>query len=166
MRKTIGLLLLAGALAVPSQATAQSTDTDQILALARVVQQLTIVGDNNLEFGDVFAGGPAVVVATTDAGTAGNFTVSGEIGEDVDVDVTQNPTVLTGPGTDISVSLNYDTFDGTTTSALDPAVGGTVTVPAAGSFVVRVGGNISAPGGQASGNYQATIEVTVTYVSL
>lgn len=115
------------------------------LAFGEVYPDGTLAGTVTVDFtgGRTFSGGAA---AGTASGAAGSFTVSGETGSTyvLTIPATVN---LTGPGTDMTVSLN------------DNASGDL----SLGSDTFQIGGVLNVGANQTSGAYSASFTVTVNY---
>jgi len=147
----------AGAFASYLQAATVSTTVG-----ANILQPIAVSKAADLTFGDVypdgtttgtvtvdfaggrtFAGGAAAGTAT---GTAGVFTVTGEAGSLYALTIPAS-VALTGPGTDMNVSLSNNSLGDLTT----------------GTETFQVGGVLNVGIAQTAGAYSATFDVTVNY---
>ena len=156
-----GLLVTAvatiGAFATYLQAATVSTTTS-----ANILQPIGISKVADISFGDVypdgtlagtvtldFAGGRTFgggAAAGTTAGTSGEFTVTGEAGALYALTIPAS-IALTGPGTDMTVSLSNNS-----TGSL-----------VAGTETFQIGGALAVGIAQTAGAYTATFDVTVNY---
>ena len=120
-----------------------SKQTD--LGFGEVYPDATLAGTVTVDYtgGRTFSGGAA---AGTIPGAAGSFTVTGEPGSTyaVSIPATVN---LTGPGTDMTVSLIENS-----SGNLD-----------LGSDIFQIGGVLNVGANQISGSYSASFTVTVNY---
>lgn len=133
-----------------------------------VGQNITVT--NNLVFGNVFAGIPKAV-PKTDAGAAAEFFVSGVAGNEVSVEFTL-PTYMNAAG--LNMQLVFSQTDCAMDSSaspnqsnpgynnLDPWHPMTYRLGSAG-LTIWLGGMAIPKPTQRSGNYSATIVLTVTY---
>lgn len=164
------LLILAGGSSVFAQASA-TTD-----ALANVLPQLTVVQEQDLDFGDVLPGDSAMVDVTTDDASVGIVRISGQATEAVTVAI-MLPTHLNedGVGTDKLV-VEFVATDG----AWDPTGGASVPTDlthtvydpntvldqsfgAAGDLDIFLGGKVRARNAQTAGGYTGTVLVIAWY---
>jgi spore coat protein U-like protein len=170
MLRVSRLMMAAAALALvlASPAAAQSSANASIQALAYVqgVAPLTALGVNDLDFGVVIAGTPTA--PTNLANQAGRFDISGEPGNPVTVNLTL-PLTLSGAGGDIPIS--FSTTDGllwapfpTSNTTFDPNVPLVTSLDASGNLTVGISGTVSPPASTTTGNYTATITLTVSYL--
>lgn len=157
-----------------AQAGPPSNTTAQISA--RVYAALTIVKNDDLRFGNLFAPYAAKTIAFTDNSAAGGrarFTLSGEGGAELSLTVNVPSTIASGgntlpvgtfvlrrhtadsdvAGTDLSLASG----DNTVTANLTGTAGG------AGAMYLRVIGTATPGGAQATGSYTGIITVTVNY---
>ncbi len=127
---------------------------------------LTATGVNNLDFGIVPAGTPTA--PSNLANQAGRFDITGEPSAALTVDFTL-PTTLVGAGG--SIPISFSTTDGllwapfpTTNTTFDPNVPFVTAIDGAGNLTVGISGTVSPPATTTTGNYTATITLTVSYL--
>jgi hypothetical protein len=151
---------------VATAATAQAQSAN-INVTANVFQALTVVGNSNLDFGNVFPG-VNKTIGVTDA-TAGKYSVTvGQAGANVNLSFTL-PTDLVGPG---AVLLPVGSWTGHWATT-DVTSGGTSFTPSAantaaalsgtGLLFVYIGAQASPGAAQAAGAYTAVATMTVAY---
>jgi len=163
-KAAFALALVAGF----ATATAQAQNSDFITARATVLTPLAVVGDADLDFGNVFPGVPATV-AVTDP-TAGHFSVTGADNAGVDITFAL-PTDLVF-ATNLLPIAGWTGVHNTTNSA----AGGTAFTPSAavevsrlstgatpGELYVFVGATVSPVPTQPAGVYTAPVTMTVVY---
>jgi hypothetical protein len=163
-KATFALALIAGL----ATATAHAQNSDFITARATVLTPLSVVGDADLDFGNVFPGVPATV-AVSDP-TAGHFTVNGADNGGVDVTFAL-PTDLSS-GANLLPIASWTGVHNTTNSA----AGGTAFTPSAavevsrlstgatpGELYVFVGATVTPVATQPAGVYTAPVTMTVVY---
>jgi len=163
MKKIFATAILV--LLVASTANAQSAN---ISATATVATALTVTAGNPLAFGSVFPTFTRTIDPLTSA-SAGSFTLGGQAGAQVALTFTL-ATVLTGPGTDITVTYNAtaaaygQTAVQASATAFNPATAGyLVNLSPTGPGYVWIGGAITPPGGQVAGAYSGTITLAAAY---
>jgi Mat/Ecp fimbriae major subunit len=169
--------LLAGTVGATSlQAQASPTQNATAQITARVYSALTIVKNEDLRFGNLFAPYASKTIAFTDDAASGGrarLTLSGEGGAELNLVVNVPSSIASGAntlpvgtfvlrrhttdantgGTDVSLV----TGDNTITTPLSGTAGG------AGSLFLRVIATATPGGSQATGAYSGTISVTVNY---
>lgn len=165
-------------------AMAQSTDNDNILGKATVLQGINVVGVTDLSFGWVSPGlSKTIDLENTATGgqvgegtqTTGVFSVSAAANSNVQIQFTTLPTNLVSGANNLPIgayTAGYHTAN--------PYSGGTTFVPGTGTQVaggnfptndiggvnaiyVFIGGTVTPGGTQASGDYTGTITLTATY---
>jgi hypothetical protein len=165
--KRLATALALGLLLLPTTASGQQTDSDQILAKATVIGALSIQGVRDLDFGTA-VGGTTVTVGVDDP-SAGKFQVTAQANSTILLSFTQIPTELTRSGGAETIPL---TLVASAASVDDPGAGSdlpvegtvnTIVFPASGQGFVWIGGTITPAVSQAVGNYEATIELTASY---
>ncbi len=185
MKNSIKKLLLGGAavlaLGMGQDALAQATDNDSITTEAVVVAGIDVVGVLELDFGSFVpdAGGDTITIDTagartvggtsflvaSDPGQAGTFTIDAD--EDTAFNLLAAPSVLTGPGADMTIStVSVSGGDGGTTTAPDlvaAAVSGFSTTATGTPETFTVGGTLVVGAGQVAGLYNGTLTLTATY---
>ncbi len=166
VKATLVLALLAGV----ATARAHAQNSDFITARATVLTPLSVVGDADLDFGNVFPGVPATV-AVTDP-TAGHFSVTGADNAGVDITFALPANLSDGaPGNLLPIG-SWTGVHNTTNSA----AGGTAFTPSAavevsrlstgatpGELYVFVGATVTPAGTQPAGVYTAPVTMTVVY---
>lgn len=151
---------------VATAATAQAQSAN-INVTANVFQALTVVGNNSLDFGNVFPG-VNKTIGVTDAG-AGKYSVTvGQANANVNLSFTL-PGNLIGPA---AATLPVGTWTGHW-AATDVTSGGTSFTPSAattaaalsagGLLYVYIGAQVSPGASQAAGLYTAVATMTVAY---
>jgi hypothetical protein len=157
----LGLVLFA------SVGQAQPNAAD-ITASATVLSPLTVVNQNDLDFGDVFPGVDASV-AITDA-TAGRWYITGADNAEVDLTFTLVANLTSG-GNNLPIvfaagdaGYNVANVPGAATT-FDPNAGATTNLSnaATGELYVWIGGTVQPATGQPAGVYTETITLTVDY---
>ncbi|MFK4004563.1 DUF4402 domain-containing protein [Qipengyuania sp. NPDC077563] len=161
------LAILAAAAAVvsgPAMAAPGDTATAQGAATAEVVAPITLAHQTGaaLDFGTFTTGtnGGTVTVDLTGAGVAtADVTLIGGSVEaadlfDVTGDVNRSFAISTTPG---SVSNGTDTMNFTTSAPASASLNGS------GAASFAVGGVLTVAGGESSGSYTGTYDVTVSY---
>jgi hypothetical protein len=163
-KAAFALALIAGM----TTATAHAQNSDFITARATVLTPLAVVGDADLDFGNVFPGVPATV-AVTDP-TAGHFTVNGADNAGVDITFAL-PTDLVF-GANLLPIASWTGVHNTTNAA----AGGTAFTPSAavevsrlstgaspGELYVFIGATVTPAATQPAGLYTAPVTMTVVY---
>jgi len=132
-----------------------------------------VSADNDLSFGDVFAGIPKAIDKAT-AGSAAEFTVTGIAGSDVTVEFTL-PTYMNDGGNNMNMIFNNtdcamdssSTPDQTNPDYDDLNPWDTITYGiGSGGIKIWLGGKVVPKLKQPQGNYSADIVLTVTYIAL
>lgn len=163
----VGLFAVAGILAGPAEAQTSAQASIQVLAFVQGFAPLTAAGVNNLDFGTVQAGTPTAPANL--ANEAGRFEITGEPSTEVSLDFTL-PTTLDG-GAIGSIPISFATDDGllwapfpTAFTTFDPNVPQIIGLDGSGNLSVGVSGTVSPPAIVTTGNYTATITLTVAYL--
>lgn len=150
---------------LPSPAWAQNSA--DITAQANVLTPLTVTGQANLDFGNVFPG-VNKTVAITDA-TAGRWLVQGEGGAEVTLAFTLPANLSDGANT-LPISFGAGSAGYNTTNnpgaatTFDPAAGATANLGVApAELYVWIGGTVTPAVSQPAGLYTGTITLTVNY---
>jgi hypothetical protein len=176
-RRAAALLLFVFATASVANAQASSTQSTNAQITARVFAPLTIVKNEDLRFGNLFAPYAAKTIAFTDNAASGGrarFTLSGEGGAELSLVVNvpsfisnvasnQLPVgtfVLRTHTADVDnagTDTNLSTGDNTVTANL------TGTSGSVGALFLRVRATATPGVSQATGAYTGTITVTVNY---
>ena len=146
----------------------QNTASAEADAGARIITPLTIENNQGLEFGDIIAGANTITI-TTD----GDRSATNEDAFLVTTDVTRTPQAakFTVNGeADLSYTLVIDLIapltqvDGTATMTINNFNhNATGKLSGSGAEVFNVGADLIVGASQASGVYEGTFEVTVTY---
>jgi predicted small secreted protein len=161
---TVAVVMLSFSLAGYSQATATGN------AAARILSPITLTAGADLNFATIYksvGGGtvrvtPAgvrtvvagtVTLAAAPVATAGTFTVGGDPALTYTITLPADGVVTISNG---AVTMPVNVF--TVTSA-----SGTNTLSGAGSDLISIGADLIVGGGQASGTYTGTYNVTVQY---
>lgn len=149
--------------------TAQSQDSADIDALARVLETLTATAVNNLDFGDLLQGQASTVLPT--ATTAGQFFVNGEAGSEVELSFTL-PSELDRDGGPEVLSISFSGTsavhntedDAAAGTDFDPDTGATTSLNGTnGELYIYIGGTANPDPAQQSGNYEGVITLSVEY---
>lgn len=163
----VGVIAVGGVLASPVAAQTSAQASIQVLAFVQGFAPLTAAGVNNLDFGTVQAGTPTTPANL--ANQAGRFEITGEPSTQVSLDLTL-PTTLDG-GAIGSIPISFATDDGllwapfpTAFTTFDPNVPLVTDLDGAGNLTVGVSGTVSPPAIVTTGNYTATITLTVAYL--
>jgi hypothetical protein len=167
-------LALALCTALASPAAAQTTANASILATATVsggFAALTATGTQNLEFGTIDAG---TCVAGCAPVNNGRFEITGEPSAPVTVSFTSLPSVLDGqgPAAGSTLGVAFGVTDGsrlttgTTTIAetFDPAAAKITALDAGGDLWIGIAGTVTTELTSTNGDYQGTIQLTVSYL--
>lgn len=157
----VAALLATATMGVSAQAAPASTNAN---AKAKVLKQLTITKNADLDFGTIVTGAAASTVAVDSAGVAtcgAGLTCSGTTAA-ADFTVTgSNNTIVTvtAPAT---VSLTNGTGGTMTASLAAPATLAMLNSGATGAPLV-FGGTLNVGASQADGNYNAVFNISVDY---
>lgn len=155
---------------VSSMAVAQEYGTIQ--ATATVVQSLSVIGSNNLQFGAVTPGINKSVDKST-VGSAGEWTITGVASAEVTLDLTLPDSLVTPDSlaylriSFTNTDASYD--DGTGTGQvnpagiLDPNNFSTLRLGADATLMVWIGGTVLPTISQTGGDYSSDIVLTVAY---
>lgn len=156
---------LATALGVP--ATARAQNSADITAQANVLTPLTVTGQQDLDFGDVFPG-VASTVAVADV-SAGRWLTTGSSGAEVQLVFTLPGNLVSGLNAlpisfgANSAGYNVANLAGAATT-FDPAAGATTNLGVApAELYVWIGGTVTPLATQPQGLYTGTINLTVNY---
>jgi hypothetical protein len=152
---------------VASTAQAQPNAAD-ITASATVLSPLTVVNQNDLDFGTVFPGVDASVAITD--GTAGRWYITGADNAEVDLTFTLVANLTSG-GNNLPIvfaagDAGYNTTNlASAATTFDPNAGATTNLSnaATGELYVWIGGTVQPATGQPAGTYTETITLTVDY---
>lgn len=169
MKTTLKIFALTVALfGITNISFGQNTASAEADAGARIITPLTIENNQGLEFGDIIAGENTITITTAGARDATNddallvttgvtrtpqaaqFTVNGE--------ANLSYTLVIDP------SATLTQVDGTATMTINNFKhNATGTLSGSGAEVFNVGADLTVGASQASGVYEGTFEVTVTY---
>ncbi len=156
-------------------ATSAQAATGTATARAKILRQLTVTSDRDLNFGTIVTGTAAgnVVVSSAGAVTTCGVTGSGGVCAGTSTSARFN---VSGAGAQIvTVSLPTASFNITNTagdtmavsslsgSAATVTLSGTFGAAAAGTGSFTVGGSLGVGANQADGDYAGTFNVTVNY---
>lgn len=148
-----------------SLATAAQAQSANIQALATVYTPITVTGNRNLDFGNVFPGVAKTVAVG--AATSGQFQLGGQASGDVNLTFALPTNLVSGAN-----ALPIGTWTGctsptnTTTGCTAFTPSGTATASAfsgAGALWVFVGATVTPGAAQAAGNYSGTVTLTAAY---
>lgn len=151
----------------------QDIESEMFLASAEVIQAISVVGLRDLEFGDLVWG--STVTVNPEDVAAGSFQVSATPGSEVNLEFTQWPKDLeliqgiAAKPPHIHLSLTAiigETNDPSQGEDFDDKKHGTdYVMPELGILYLWVGGTVDPHDGQSVvGWYQATVELTASYV--
>jgi Domain of unknown function (DUF4402) len=154
--------VLAALLGLATAAEAQSAD---IQALANVYQPISVTGNRDLDFGNVFPG-VAKTVAIADA-TSGQFQLGGEASGGVNLTFTLPPNLTSG-GNNLPIGSWTGCTSATNTTAgctgFTPSGAATASAfSGLGALWVFVGATVTPAAGQAAGSYSGTVTLTAAY---
>jgi len=154
--------VLAAVFGLASTAQAQSAN---IQALANVYQPITITGNRDLDFGNVFPGVASTIGVA--APTSGLFQLGGQASGNVNLTFTLPGNLASGGNT-----LPIGSWTGCT-SATNTTAGCTAFTPSGaatasafsglGALWVFVGATVTPAAGQAAGAYSGTVTLTAAY---
>jgi hypothetical protein len=166
MKKIILAALVFGLLSAGTAFAQQNTASASANAQARVVASIQLTKNQDLNFGDVVAGGSLGTVVMSTAGvrsvtggtTLGNpngaqaaaFTVNGQAAATYAITLPGAPVTISSGGNNMTV----DTWAGSK---------GTGTLSAGGSDNFSVGATLHVAANQATGSYTGTFNVSVNY---
>ncbi len=159
---TVLLIITASAVQAQESATVQ--------AVATVLSALTVTGSNDLNFGNVTPGTPKAI-DKTNVGNAGEWTISGSAGAEVQIDFTLPDSLRSATAAMDILFLSTDASyeDGTgggqasPAGTLNPGSTNTQNLNAAnGSMTIWIGGQVDPAVSQPGGSYSGDIEVTIT----
>lgn len=165
-------------LAMQGAALAQSSDSGSIAVTGTVIEALNVEGEEDLIFGDIVAGEPKTIALDGDvtsgsviSGTeqAGRFRVGGPAGFGILLEYTEIPSVMNGLGAasgntlPISYVSGYNPTSNPTGATPLPVTGSTQVTLTGGELFVFLGGTVSPVVGQATGDYETEVTLTVTF---
>lgn len=168
---------VSAALVISFGLTAQSavaqSYSGNLLAKASVLRSMTVTGDRDLDFANVFQGVDKTI-AVADA-TSGHFTIDGHPNQNVNIRFTLPATLsaLSAPANTLSI----DTWTGYWNRSSDsPSAGGNTFTPSAantaaqfgnvagtGKLWVYLGASVHPTAAQFADNYQGTVTLTASY---
>lgn len=176
LRRAAGLALVALACSTTLHAQASGTQSTTAQITARVFAPLTIVKNEDLRFGNLFAPYAAKTIAFTDNAASGGrarFTISGEGGAELSLTVNVPATLTSGANTlpvgTFTLRRHTTDVDNAGTDAVMVTGDNTYTAnlsgtaAGAGAMYLRVIATATPGGSQAAGSYTGTITVTVNY---
>ncbi len=152
--------------ALPVSLLGQATPVSaNVQATANVLGNLTVTGQQDLLFGDVFPG-LAKTVAPADGG-AGRFQIGGTGTYEVSLDFTLPGTLSDGVVSTMPISFGgnsagYGPNISTVSSTFDPS-GVTNANLVGGALYVFIGGTVTPAAAQTPGGYSGTVTLTVAY---
>ncbi|HXV86943.1 MAG TPA: hypothetical protein VD793_09600 [Gemmatimonadales bacterium] len=160
--------LVVALVSVPVAASAQTTDSDDISAIALVVgvAPLNVTGVNDLFFGSVTQGTTGIIADT--AANGGRWDVTGEPSAAVSVSFTL-PTVLTGPGPDVPIAfsagdgVHWTTYP-TAYTTFNPNALYSTSLTGLGTLTIGIVGTVSPGTPTSTGTYTGTVTLTVSYL--
>ncbi len=164
MKKTLGFLVAAALIAVPSAARAQASA--DISAIAQVATQLSVTAGNDLDFGTVLPGFNSTVDVTD--GGAGSFSLNGAAGAEVQLSFSLPTDLDDGLGNLLPVSgwsgaHNGVNDPGAGATPFDPTTGDAGNLSGVGELFVFLGATADASSQFTPGTYSATITLTAAY---
>ena len=152
------------------QAKAQESATIQ--ALATVISSLSIVGVNNLQFGNVTPGVAKSVDKAT-PGFAGQWDITGTPGAEITIDFTLPDSLLRVSDSTVGMPINFVATDASwddgtggqlsPSGVIDPNGLSTERIGAGGTMNVWVGGLVLPRVSQGGGDYAEDVILTVAY---
>jgi len=183
MKKLLGITLTTLLVLFASQAFGQTVD-DEISASANIISEVTVNGDEDLEFGDVIAGTNGVIEidegdrsilsSNTSTPQLGQFTLTGSDGEAYSLSVLF-PSELSDGTNSLPFTMNGNDFgniDGSADNAgesengnFNPNDGTDVEFANGNNITVLLGGQVEPTSGQASGNYTGSVTLEVSPTS-
>lgn len=159
------VVAILAALGVPGTVRAQNSA--DITAQANVLTPLTVTGQQDLDFGNVFPG-VASTVTVADA-SAGRWLTTGTSGAEVQLTFTL-PAALVSGGNSLPISFGANSGgynvanDAGAATPFDPAGGVTTNLGVApAELYVWIGGTVTPVAAQPQGVYTGTINLTVNY---
>jgi hypothetical protein len=159
---TVAVMWLVGG---PTVGLAQNSA--DITAQANVLTPLTVTGQQDLDFGDVFPG-LAGTVAVSDV-AAGRWLTTGSSGAEVQLSFTLPANLVSG-GNNLPISFGansagYNTANlASAATTFDPAAGAVADLGVApAELYVWIGGTVTPAVTQPQGLYTGTINLTVNY---
>jgi hypothetical protein len=163
MKRLVASVAFFGALALAVRAAeAQSAS---ITATANVLQPLTVQGQQNLNFANVYPG--TSVTVSNDAAGTGRFRIAGVNGAEVTFNFTL-PTNLTSGANSIPITFGstagrYNIFNTSGGTSFNPNTAQITNLSVTGELFVWIGGTVSPPGTTPSGAYTGTITLNASY---
>ncbi|HXE58367.1 MAG TPA: DUF4402 domain-containing protein [Gemmatimonadales bacterium] len=146
-------------------AEARAQNSASITATANVLTPLTVVGAQNLSFGNVFPG-LNKTVAVTDAG-AGRFDVAGQANANVSLSFVLPSNLSDGSGNLLPIGSwtgEHNTTGTATGANFTPSAGATnTTLSGTGNLYVFIGGQVTPAVNQPAGLYSGSVQMTVVY---
>ena len=174
---SVKLTAVFAAMAACMPTAAQSEDTGQGAAAARVAQPIQITNTQSLEFGQITTNGTGIGRVTINArngartsnanvtrlGTTGFrralFVVTGSAGRTVNL-TTSSPTItLSGPGP----AMLVDTLRVSRNNAGVRSLPRAYNLPASGTMTIGFGGRLNIANNQMPGTYSGTFDLIATY---
>ena len=174
---SVRLAALFAVMAASMPAAAQSEDTEQGAAAARVAQPIQITNTQSLEFGQITTNGTGIGRVTINArtgartsnanvtrlGTTGFrralFVVTGSAGRMVNLTTSSASFTLTGPGPAMTVNTLRVSRNNSTVLSLPRAY----VLPASGTMTIGFGGRLNIANNQTPGMYSGTFDLIATY---
>ena len=156
-----------------ANAYAQNPATENISATANVMSALSVVGERNLQFGDVVQN-TAKSIERTDADNSGYFTIAVPGNASISFGFSALPTVLAGTGDAVShdLPISFETIDAgwikgannpAGAAAFNPNGGSTAVTQTAENgdvFHVYIGGTVTPDATQVVGTYEGVITLS------
>jgi Mat/Ecp fimbriae major subunit len=160
--------------AVAFGASSAEAATGTATARAKILRQLTVTSDRDLNFGTIVTGTSAGSIVMNAAGTVGTcgVTASGGICSGTPTSARFNVSgagaqvvTVTVPSASFNITNGTDTMAITslTSSAATVTLSGTFGAAAAGTGSFTVGGSLGVGANQPDGDYSGTFSVTVNY---
>jgi hypothetical protein len=139
--------------------------------VAQGSRPLDTMAQQQLQFGTVIPGLPTTI-SWSDAAAAGQFQLRGTGGAQVRIEFTL-PTGLMGPG-GTTLPVMFGATDGAyaaqpslnATITFDPRLPLVTTLSKSGRLYLRLGGTVTPSPTQASGPYNSTVTITVSYTGV
>jgi len=165
MRSITKLSLVVAALVLTGTALQAQSNNASITATASVQTPISVVGAQQLNFGNAFPG-VNKTVAAADLTNAGRFDVTGQANAGVTLSFTLPATLSSGSNTlpiDSYAGIRADNSSQTSGIGLVPGASNAAGLSATGLLFVWVGARVTPATNQAQGTYTGTITMTVVY---
>lgn len=165
-------IVLVAVLLIGWTPSASAQESATIQALATVISSLSIVGINNLQFGNVTPGVAKAVNKAT-PGFAGQWDITGTPGAEITIDFTLPDSIVQVADSTIGMPIQFNATDAswddgtggqlTPTGVIDPNGLSTQRIGIGGMINIWLGGSVFPRVSQGGGDYAEDVILTVAY---